>query len=88
MKRQLDPLQTVESDSSDVEMASPKALGKCKAVPSAKRRFEEESAPGGYTVQVHKLCVSIRSITTHLNGISCKLDNVLGELNDLESRIV
>ena len=79
LKRQPDPPQTVESDSSDVEMASSRALGKRKAVPSTKRRYEEEPAPEGYAAQFRKLRVSIRSITTRLDGISCELDEVFVE---------
>ena len=79
LKRQPDPLQTVESDSSDVEMVSSRALGKHKAVPSTKRRYEEEPAPEGYATQFCKLRVSIRSITARLDRISCELDEVFVE---------
>ena len=47
--------RTVESDSSNVEMASPKVFGKRKTGPSGKRRYEEESASEGYATQFHKV---------------------------------
>ena len=69
LRRQPDPPCTVKSDSSDVEMASPKVLRKDKAGSSTKSGYEEESTSEGYATQFHKLHVSIHSIATCLDGI-------------------